>query len=77
MLGFFDFLAARHLEVVQRLFDIGAADGLEGVEQRTGIFHGELGAGADGEMRRRLGVADQDDVIHHPTLIGNTREISP
>src|SRR6266851_322786 len=45
--------------------------------KRNPVLHGELGAGADGEMRGRLGVADQHHVVGDPALAANGREIAP
>lgn len=45
--GLIAFEACRHV-----------ATGEKRLMQRDGILHGQLGAGTDGKMRRRLGVAD-------------------
>jgi hypothetical protein len=47
------------------------------LEERDRVLHRELGAGADGEMRGRLGVAEEDHVVHHPALRSDHREIPP
>ena len=47
------------------------------VGQRDGVFHRELGAGADREMRGRLGVAEQHHVVLDPALAADHREIAP
>ena len=45
--------------------------------ERDGVFHGEFGAGADREMRGRLGVAEQHHVVLDPALAADHREIAP
>ena len=61
----------------QSLLHVLPACRAERLVERDGVFHRELGAGADGKVRRRLGVADQHDVVHHPVLIRDPREITP
>ena len=51
--------------------------GMHRVRQRDGVFHRELGAGADREMRGRLGVAEQHHVVLDPALAADHREIAP
>ena len=65
------------LEMRQRLFHVAPAGRLEGFVERDRVFHRELGAGADREMRGRLGVADQHDVVVRPALAVDGREIAP
>jgi hypothetical protein len=48
-----------------------------GVCQRNRVFHRELGARADREMRGRLGVAEQHHVVLDPALAADHREIAP
>ena len=75
VLGFFDFLAPAVLVLLQ-----GAVDRRRvrhRVRQRDGVLHRELGAGADREMRRRLGVAEQHHVVLDPALAADHREIAP
>ena len=49
----------------------------ERLVERDAVLHGELGAGADREMRGRLGVADQHDVAGSPALAADGRKIAP
>src|SRR3546814_9273080 len=55
----------------------GLRMGLDGAAQRDGVFHGQLGARADGEMRRMHGIADQDDVLVHPVFAFHGGEAAP
>ena len=75
MLGLLDFLAAAVFVLLQRGLDRRRA--LHGVGQRDRVFHRELGAGADREMRGRLGVAEQHHVVLDPALAADHREIAP
>src|SRR5207248_6380201 len=50
---------------------------LEALEQRNGILHRQLGARADGKMRRRLGVAHEHGVVEYPGLVDDVREVAP
>src|SRR5437764_14526165 len=77
MLSLLDFLAARRLEMRERGRDVAAGDGPERLIERDRVFHGELGAGADREMRGRLGVADQHDIVVCPAFATDGREIAP
>ena len=75
VLGLLDFLAAAVLVLLQ-----GSLDGrraMHGVRKRNGVFHRQLGAGADREMRGRLGVAEQHQVVLDPALAADHREIPP
>src|SRR6202035_137590 len=45
--------------------------------ERYGILHGELRAGADGEMRRVGGVSDQHDLAMVPALAEHAVEVQP
>ena len=66
VLGLLDLLAAAGLVEGERAADARVA--LEGLVERDRVLHGELGARADGEMRRRLGVADS-------TLLPSTQRL--
>ena len=77
MLGLLDLLAARRFETRQRGLDVAPAGEAERLVERDGVLHRELGARADGEMRGRLGVADQHDVVGGPFLAADGREIPP
>ena len=57
-------------------FGDGAAGHDRGV-QRDRVLHRQLGAGADGEMRGRLGVAQQHDVSPGPAGAADHRELPP
>ena len=48
-----------------------------GVGQGDAAFHRQLGAGADGKMRRGLGVAENDNVFVIPLLAEDARELAP
>ena len=48
--------------------------GAEGLVERDRVLHRELGAGADGEVRRRLGVADQHQLPRDPALAADRSE---
>src|SRR3989454_427995 len=50
---------------------------LEGPAQRDGVFHGQLGARPDGEVRGVGGVADEHDVPPVPPLVPDRREAAP
>src|SRR5712675_295138 len=45
--------------------------------ERDAVLHRKLGSGADGKVRRRLGVADQHHVVGNPALAADGREIAP
>ena len=77
MLGLLDLLAPRRFEARQRGLDVAAAGEAERLVERDGVLHRELGARADREMRGRLGVADQHDVVGGPFLAADGREIPP
>ncbi len=47
------------------------------IGKRDRVLHRELGAGADREMRRGLGVAKQHHVVLDPALAADHREIAP
>jgi hypothetical protein len=70
-----DFLAAAGLECGEGLGRGGMR--AKGLEQRDRVFHGELGAGADGEMRGRFGVAEQHDIAHRGARVADHREAPP
>jgi len=82
-------LQARLRRPLQRL-DLGSALGLVGRQrpadvamvpepaaERDGVLHGQLGAGADREVRGVGGVADEDDVVVVPALVADDREAPP
>ena len=75
VLGLLDFLAPARFIKLQRGVD--RRRGMHRVRQRNGVFHRELGAGADREMRGRLGVAEQHHVVLDPALAADHREIAP
>ncbi len=77
MLGLLDLLAPRRFEARERGLDVASAGEAERLVERDGILHRELGARADGEMRGRLGVADQHDVVGGPLLAADGREVAP
>ena len=77
MLRLLDLLAPLRLEVRERRRHVAPAGGAERLEERDAVLHRELGAGADREMRGRLGVADQHDVVGDPALAADGREIAP
>ena len=74
VLGLLHLVAPLGLEVRERGGDVAAAGRPEGLVERDRVLHRELGAGADGEMRGRLGVADQHDVVGDPALAADGRE---
>ena len=75
MLDLFHVLTPARLELLQGGGDVGP--GLaEALEQPDRVFHGELGAGADGEMRGGLGVAQQHHVAHDGRAVADHRETS-
>src|SRR6185437_1035652 len=45
--------------------------------QRERVLHGQLGAGADREVRGLRGVAEQDDVVVAPGRVADGREADP
>ena len=47
------------------------------IRQCDGGFHRQLGAGADGKMRRGLRIAQKHDVLVPPLLAENARKIAP
>src|SRR4029079_13396395 len=51
--------------------------GVQTVGKRDGAFHGELRAGADREMRRGGGIAQQHDVVKTPALAKHAIEVEP
>ena len=75
VLGLLDLLAPAVLVGLQRGIDRRRLR--HGVGQRDRVFHRELGAGADREMRGRLGVAEQHHVVLDPALAADHREIAP
>ena len=75
MLRALNVLAPRRLEAGQALGHAPTSG--EGGVQRDRILHGQLGAGADGEMRGRLGVAEQDDIAPGPARAADGREAPP
>ena len=77
VLGLLDLEAPLGLVMRQRPLHVASAGGLERFEQRDRVFHRELGAGADREMRGRLGVADQHDVVVRPAFAADGREVAP
>ena len=62
---------------LERGVDVGFGLGDHRVGQGDRAFHGELGAGADRVMRRRLGVAEQHDVLVRPLVAIDAGELSP
>ena len=54
-----------------------AAVGREHARQRHGIFHGQLGAGTDAEVRGVGGIADQHDVFVKPFFAQHAVELEP
>jgi hypothetical protein len=77
MLGLLHFKAPLGLVMRKRLFYLPCAGRPECIEQRDRVFHRKLGAGADGEMRGRLGVADQHNVVVGPAFAADGREAAP
>ena len=77
VLGLLDFEPPLGFVMRERALYIAPPGFLERIEQRDRVFHRELGAGADGEMRGRLGVADQHDVVVRPLLAADGREVAP
>ena len=78
MLGLLDFeRAARFRKCASARLTSRPPVCLERIEQRDRVFHRELGARADREMRGRLGVADQHDVAVRPVLAADGREVAP
>ncbi len=75
VLDLLDLLAPAVLVGLQRGIDVRRLR--HGVRERNRVFHGELGAGADREMRGRLGVAEQHHVVLDPALAADHREIAP
>ena len=76
VLGLLDILAPVALEGRQcRSYVIAML--AESLEQGDRVFHGKLGARADGKMRCRLGVADQNDIVLHPALVADHGEVAP
>src|SRR3546814_12088959 len=69
-----DVLAAPGLEPHQCACDVPGRP--ERLVQGDGVLHGELGAGADGEMRGALGVAQQHHVVLDPAGVADGRERS-
>ncbi len=78
-------LQLEHLHVAllavgaERPIEVGAArDAARDVAaQRYGVFHGELGAGADGEMGRMGGIADEHHLAVMPALAAHAVEAQP
>ncbi len=77
MLGLLDLVAPRRLEMRKRLGDIAPSGRAECLVERDRILHRQLGAGPDGEMRRRLGIADQHHVAGDPAFAADVGEIAP
>ena len=77
VLRLFHFIAPPGLEARQRGGNIAVVGRTERLVERDAVLHRELGAGADGEMRRRLGVAEQHHVVGDPALAADGREIAP
>ena len=75
VLDLLDLLAPAMLVGLQRGIDRRRLR--HGVGERNRVFHRELGAGADREMRGRLGVAKQHHVVLDPALAADHREIAP
>ncbi len=68
-------LAPRSLEALQAGWHVAAVE--EGLVQRDGILHRELRAAADGEVRGRLGVAEQHDVAARPARAADHGKAPP
>ena len=77
VLGLFHLVAPPRLEVRERGGHIAVVGGPECLVERDPVLHRQLGAGTDGEMRRRLGVADQHHVVRDPSLAADGREVAP
>ena len=77
VLGLFHLVAPPRLEVRERGGNVAVVGGPECLVERDPVLHRQLGAGADGEMRRRLGVADQHHVVRDPALAADGREVAP
>ena len=75
VLGLLDFLAPAFFIELQGGLD--RRRGMHRIRQRDGVLHRQLGAGADREMRGRLGVAEQHHVVLDPALAADHREIAP
>src|SRR6266513_2819406 len=79
MLGFLHLFAPRGVVDGERLFYFPFL--FEAFKQRDGIFHRQFRPGADGEMRRRLGIADQHGTHfplgEHPGPVDDVREVAP
>ena len=75
VLRLLDLLAPSRLEAFERRLQIVLAG--HRLVERDGVLHGELGARADREMRRRLGVAEKDGVVLHPARVADHREVAP
>lgn len=71
----FDGGAASPLVVRERVVDVQG--GGEGVVECDGVFHGELGARADGVVRGVGGVAEEYDVAAVPVLARNGAKARP
>ena len=75
VLGLLDVLPARALEARERIrYGAGCDERLVEIDR---VLHGELGAGADGEMRGVQRIAEQDDVAVVPVLAADHREAAP
>jgi hypothetical protein len=69
------FELALFLVALQRAADVAAARDL--ATQRNCIFHRELRARADGEVRGVRGIADQHDVAREPAFAEHAVEVEP
>jgi len=60
---------------LERLFQTRAAGDV--AAERYSIFHGEFGAGPDGEMGRVRGISDEHDLAIVPVLAAHQIEVEP
>ena len=72
-----NFGATRLVISPERDLDGGFAMQNQGIRERDCAFHGELGAGSYGEVRRCLGVAQKHNILMPPRLAEYPRKVSP
>ena len=77
MLGLLDLFATGGLVIRERRLHILAAHPAERIIKPDRVFHRELGARPDREMRGCLGIAENDAIFVDPAVAADGRKIAP